>query len=145
VSQFAPSNRVQISTKTSQKNLEEELYVIPTPRVFTQLISVYIIEINSATKCTPNDICTNLKAYTAATGRCPSIPPSICYTPPPVYFHITPSSGLTVLVVTTRAVESVRKTSDSDSFIKAQYVLITVNLSDVSSPPRESSGYCLDL
>jgi hypothetical protein len=27
-----------------------------------------------------------------------------------------------------RAVRSVHKTSDSDSFIKAQYVLITVNL-----------------
>jgi hypothetical protein len=41
-----------------------------------------------------------------------------------------------------RAMESVHKTFDSDSFIKAQYVLITVNLS--SSPPRESSGYVLD-
>jgi hypothetical protein len=32
-----------------------------------------------------------------------------------------------------------------DSFIKAQYVSITVNLEDISSSPRESSGYFLDL
>jgi hypothetical protein len=44
-----------------------------------------------------------------------------------------------------RAVELVHKNSDSGSFIKAQYVLITVNLQDISPPPRESSGYCLDL
>jgi hypothetical protein len=55
----------------------------------------------------------------------------------------------------TRAVESVHRSSDcdssifktsySDSFIKAQYALIMVNLQDISSPPRESSGYFLDL
>jgi hypothetical protein len=48
------------------------------------------------------------------------------------------------------AVESVHKSSDSDSSIfktptPTQYVLIMVNLLDISLPPRESSGYCLDL
>jgi hypothetical protein len=40
---------------------------------------------------------------------------------------------------------SIFKTPDSDSFVKAQYVLIMVNLQDISSPPRESSGYFFDL
>jgi hypothetical protein len=52
-------------------------------------------------------------------------------------------------------VESLHKTSESDSsifktptldsFVKSQYVLIMVNLKDISSPPPESSGYFLDL
>jgi hypothetical protein len=36
---------------------------------------------------------------------------------------------------------SIFKTSDSDSFIRALYALITVNLHDISSPPRELSGF----
>jgi hypothetical protein len=47
------------------------------------------------------------------------------------------------IYVNMRAVDPAHKSSGS--FIKSQYILIMVNLLDISSPPRESSGCFFDL
>jgi hypothetical protein len=57
-----------------------------------------------------------------------------------VFEDVTPCCLVDSNIVS-RAVESVHKISHPDSFIKAQYVLIMVNLYDISSPSCKLSGY----